>query len=262
MQVDAPDIFAPPQVVTNLAACNFYHAMELPELGLQHGHWDLRPGIDAYLSPVDFRGMKTLDIGTWDGYLAFEMERRGASVIGIDLGPEIEPDLIPSPHPNVERIRSITGPSHRHRANAFWLAHRLHRSSVRLVHAHAARLPTAVGPVDYCLIGNVLQHLADPLKALASAASLVTRGIIVTEANWNTSLDQDAPIMYLLTPQKIAQGHQEWPACWWQLTPGLVASWLEILGFEVTTRYEHRQLFELTGESVPHFTIVAERTRG
>jgi hypothetical protein len=258
-ETDTRVIFEAPQLVTNLEDCGFYHTMELPGLGLQHALWDLRSGLDAYLSPVDLRGTKTLDIGTWDGYLAFEMERRGASVIGIDLGPGVLPDLVPAPHPDVARAKSSGTLGHRRRTNAFWLAHRLLHSSVKLAYAHATRLPAAIGPVDYCFIGNVLQHLADPLAALASAASLATRGVIVTEANWNTKMDQDAPMMYLLTPHKIAQGDPAWPGCWWQLTPGLVASWLEILGFEVTTRYEHRQLFAMTGANVIHFTIVAER---
>ncbi len=34
--------------------------------------------------PDDLRGKRVLDIGTWDGWFAFEMERRGAAVVAVD----------------------------------------------------------------------------------------------------------------------------------------------------------------------------------
>ena len=38
--------------------------------------------------PEDMRGLRVLDVGTLDGYFAFECERRGASVVAIDVMPE------------------------------------------------------------------------------------------------------------------------------------------------------------------------------
>jgi len=245
--------------VSELSDCLFYHTVELPGLGLQRGFWDLRPNIDAYLSAVDFRGQRVLEVGTWDGYLAVELERRGASVIAFDLGGDIEPDFIPVQHPAIEHARAHLAAGRQRRANAYALVHRLFRSSAELVYGHACNLPAAIGSVDYCFIGNVLQHLRDPLGALTSAATLARRGIIVTEANWMTGLDPGATLMYLMTPEKIAQGDPTWMYCWWQVTPGLVAAWLKVLGFEVTEQTEHRQRFEPTGLEIPHFTIVARR---
>ncbi|MEZ0389208.1 MAG: class I SAM-dependent methyltransferase, partial [Verrucomicrobium sp.] len=37
--------------------------------------------------PQDCRGMRVLDIGTRDGYFAFECERRGAEVLAVDYFP-------------------------------------------------------------------------------------------------------------------------------------------------------------------------------
>ena len=82
------EIFARPQTVTDPATCDWYHAMDLPELGTVGGAWDLRATIDDYLGRHDFRGKRCLDIGTSSGYLTFEMERRGASeVVSVDLDP-------------------------------------------------------------------------------------------------------------------------------------------------------------------------------
>ena len=38
--------------------------------------------------PEDLRGRRVLDVGTYDGYFAFEAERRGAEVVAIDVNPE------------------------------------------------------------------------------------------------------------------------------------------------------------------------------
>src|SRR4051812_49953242 len=48
--------------------------------------FDHRPVIDRYPVPEDLSGMRCLDVGTMDGFWAFELERRGAaSVTAIDL---------------------------------------------------------------------------------------------------------------------------------------------------------------------------------
>jgi tRNA (mo5U34)-methyltransferase len=38
--------------------------------------------------PDDLRGARVLDVGTYDGYFAFECEKRGAEVVAIDIHPE------------------------------------------------------------------------------------------------------------------------------------------------------------------------------
>ena len=74
--VGAP--YALPRVVTDLADCAFYHSMDLPGHGTVEGMFDLRGAVDEYLGGVDLRGKRVLELGTADGFLCFEMERRGA----------------------------------------------------------------------------------------------------------------------------------------------------------------------------------------
>ena len=38
-----------------------------------------------YRLPVSLSGLKAIDIGTWDGAYAFELERRGADVVAVDI---------------------------------------------------------------------------------------------------------------------------------------------------------------------------------
>ena len=43
--------------------------------------------------------MRALEVGTWDGFWAFEMERRGAEVVALDLDDERDLDWPPRRRP-------------------------------------------------------------------------------------------------------------------------------------------------------------------
>ena len=66
---------------------NWYHRIELaPGLvtpGVHNSGAALRQ-LDALGLPVDCAGLRALDIGCRDGFFSFELERRGANVVGID----------------------------------------------------------------------------------------------------------------------------------------------------------------------------------
>ena len=63
-----------------------------------HG-WEIVPGVhtpgrcktdpkavlDHYGVPEDLTGKRALDIGAWDGVYSFELERRGAEVVSLDI---------------------------------------------------------------------------------------------------------------------------------------------------------------------------------
>src|SRR5918996_1511962 len=63
----------------------WYHTLELRPGEWTDGWFDLRPAIKHYGLPEDMTGMRALDVGTFDGFWAFEMERRGADVVAIDV---------------------------------------------------------------------------------------------------------------------------------------------------------------------------------
>src|SRR5689334_17854377 len=91
-------IFAVPKKVDDLADCYFYHTMELPGHGVIEGRdWDLRRGVDEYLGKVDFDGQRVLEIGPASGFLTFEMEKRGAEVVSVEVTAEHGWDFVPYP---------------------------------------------------------------------------------------------------------------------------------------------------------------------
>ena len=61
----------------------WYHKIELPDGVVTPGWAPIDP--DAYRIPADLTGKRVLDVGSWDGYWAFEALKRGASeVVAID----------------------------------------------------------------------------------------------------------------------------------------------------------------------------------
>ena len=63
----------------------WYHTLELAPGVRTPGWFDLRETAAALL-PASLAGRRCLDVGTFDGFWAFEMERRGAAeVIAIDI---------------------------------------------------------------------------------------------------------------------------------------------------------------------------------
>ena len=66
-------------------AIEWYHTLELAPGVVTPGWFDTRSVVPRLPIPTSLEGMRCLDIGTFDGFWSFEMERRGASVTAIDV---------------------------------------------------------------------------------------------------------------------------------------------------------------------------------
>jgi hypothetical protein len=238
---------------------DFYHAINVPGFGEFTGAWDLRSELRPYLGRVDYQDASVLDLGTSDGFLAFEMEKRGATVVTVDLPCGMLPDLFPlSPPPHTDprdRVLARLGT----RRRAFWLCHRALASHVRLHEGHVARLDGRLAGFDVALMGNVLQHLRDPVGVLLDLASRAET-LVVTEADWLNGTHDDAPLMELFTAH-LAKGN---PGSWFMLSPRLVEDLLSLAGFSILGRDTHHQQYSdpttHTTYPVRHYTITAKRT--
>jgi tRNA (mo5U34)-methyltransferase len=63
-----------------------WHVIEVAPGVVTRGSWDLRPTAERMPWPSSLEGLRCLDVGTMDGFWAFELERRGAGeVVSIDL---------------------------------------------------------------------------------------------------------------------------------------------------------------------------------
>lgn len=204
----------------------WYHTIELRPGLRTPGAFDLH-GIPERLPWADVAGKRCLDVGTFDGFWAFEMERRGASeVVAIDVDDPLQYDWpeILSP----ERLGHVLEDyDHGRTGERFEFSRAVLGSKVeRKVCSIYDLDPEVVGTFDVVFISSLLLHLRDPMAALA-ALRRVCRGHLMT----NDPIDLFQTIWNPKRP--VARFDGKTRLEWW--TPNATAQvrMLESAGFEV-----------------------------
>jgi tRNA (mo5U34)-methyltransferase len=122
----------------------------------------------------DVRGKRCLDIGTFDGYLAFELEKRGAAeVVAIDVEDHLLWDWPPDYRAEgLARDPGFSGPP---KGAGFRLAAELMDSKAQWRPLNIYDLsPETTGTFDVVVLGSLLLHLRDPMRALEAVKSVCT----------------------------------------------------------------------------------------
>jgi tRNA (mo5U34)-methyltransferase len=156
----------------------WYHSMDIVPGVTTKGWFDLRPIVDQLPWP-DVRGKRCLDIGTYDGYLAFELERRGAAeVVAVDVEDHLLWDWPPDYRADgLARDPGFSGPP---KGAGFRLAAELMGSKVQWRPLSIYDLdPDVIGTFDVVVCGSLLLHLRDPIRAL-EAVRRVTDGVFLS----------------------------------------------------------------------------------
>lgn len=155
---------------------DWYHTLTLPDGTRTPGLFDHRPVLDRYQLPDRLDGQRVLDVGTFDGYWAFEFERRGARVVALDVPDKADMDW-PAP---LRRTRQWENAS---TYENFEIAHQALASSVvreRLTVYEAS--PERLGTFDLVFVGSLLLHLRDPVRALDALRSVCNDRLQVVDA--------------------------------------------------------------------------------
>ena len=243
MQVASNDeIFAVPLKVEDPDDCFFYHTMEVPGHGLMTGPADLRGAVDDYLGKVAFAGQRVLEIGPASGFLTFEMEKRGADVVSVEVTAEHGWDFVPYPVKNFEEEFGPRAKQMERLKNSYWFSHAAHQSKAKVYYGDVYNLPAALGQFDIAVMGSVLIHCRDPLRIVEQCGKMA-RLLIITDL-FHPDLEGTAVCRLAPTPQNFLRD------TWWQFSTQFFTQFLAVMGF-TTAEILTYGIF---------FTIVAQRS--
>lgn len=212
-------------LAARVAALRWYHTIELGEGVVTPGIYDTLGECARVPLPGSLEGKRCLDIGTADGFWAFEMERRAAAeVVALDIDDVDDYDW-PGQRDDVEEARFRRNhPNHR---RAFELAHDALGSRVQRMNGRVYALdPSTHGSFDFVFMGSLLLHLRDPVGALM-AVRRVARGQLL-------SVDSISPLLTLMYPrQPVARFEAPgWPL-WWVMNLAAYRALFPAAGFSV-----------------------------
>lgn len=177
----------------------WWHHIELGYGIVTPGHcWGGRPDILCLLLekldlPNDLCGKSVVDIGAWDGFFSFEVEKRGASkVLAIDKC-----------HRMFKEGQFLDA-----RTKGFEIAKEILASKVEYKIMDVLDLTPDIGTFDIALCLGLIYHLENPILALKKIAS-VTKEMVVIESE---VLDKGGNIPLAQFIETVYHGD---PTVWW-----------------------------------------------
>jgi tRNA (mo5U34)-methyltransferase len=228
-----------------LARLGWYHSLELPDGRLIPGLQSielLRNRLAQFPLPADLRGKRVLDIGAWDGWFTFELERRGAQVMAVDS----------TPFEQFRIARDLLGSRAEYRID------------------DVCRLsPAKIGYFDIVMFLGVLYHLKHPMLALEKVCELSTGIVCVESFVTDDGADPAAkPVMEFYETTELCGQFDNWvgpnTACLLAMcrSAGFARVRLEsVLDHRAhVTCYRHWLEIENPQEPAPHLTSVENTT--
>jgi tRNA (mo5U34)-methyltransferase len=173
--------------IAEMRALGRYHSLELPSGEILPGLLSverLRKRLTQFQIPFDLRGKRVLDIGAWDGFYTFEMERRGAHVVALDL----------------------------FRNEKFLQACEMQNSKAEYVVGDICRLSSKdLGHFDIVLFFGVLYHVKHPVLALENVCSMTTDTAYVESYVIDDGTDLNAiPILEFYERTELRGRYDNW----------------------------------------------------
>jgi tRNA (mo5U34)-methyltransferase len=226
-------------LVEEIGRLGWYHTLELAPGVTTPGMFDLRGHIPRYGLPERLDGMRVLDVGTWDGFWAFEFERRGAAeVIALDLDDERLLDFPPRRRPSMFPEMP--------RGAGFALAHSVLDSKVeRVVGSIYDADPEELGTFDLIFCGMVIVHLRDQLLALERIARLCRGSFISAE-------EPDMSVGWLPFPAVRYRADREAAVVFWAPSERAWRRMMWTAGFDTVRRHARFKVASTQGWSVRH----------
>lgn len=232
----------------------WYHTIELSPEYATRGSFDLRPQLPKYGLPDRLDGLRVLDVGTQNGFWAFEMERRGAAeVVAIDLDDEEKLDW--PPRRRHERSNPLRDEGLRlAKGNAgFELAREALDSDVSRVSCSVYEaLPEELGTFDFIFCGSIVMHLRDQLLALERLAGLCRGTLLIAEEYDRWSQVVPFPVTRYLADRPKA-------VVFWLPSARTWRRMLWTAGFDRVVEHGRFKLQAREGWAVPHVVFHAHK---
>jgi len=172
----------------------------------------LEKRIKSLQMPDDLTGMTFLDVGSWDGYCAFEAEARGASrVMATDY--------------------FCWGGGGWGKKDGFLLAREILGSKVEDKNIEVQDIsPATVGMWDIVSFSGIFYHMRDPIQAMQAASSVAVKCMIVETHIEHDKMSQ--PIM-----RYVPRVRDNETSNYWRPNSAMILVLLKEMGFN---RVEHR----------------------
>ena len=213
------------RISEKISDVDWYHSIDLGHGVVTPGFVDHRPQLPHYGLPDSMAGLRCLDVATWDGYWAFEMERRrAAEVVALDVASFADCDVPKALLDEVTRT-NVSTPL----GEGFRVAREVLHSDVRREICNVYDLsPQRFGKFDFVFLSDLLLHLRDPQLALEKVSS-VCRGTLTVADVYHPSLEAygDACLSQF-------QGSIE-ALGWWAPNTNTLKMMMKVAGFEPVT---------------------------
>ena len=230
----------------------WYHTIDLGPEGVTDGQVDLRR-VAPRLLPNDLSGRRALDVGTFDGFWAFELERRGASVVATDVERVDDAEWPPLRR---DRTRAESDAWGVELGRGFAIASQALGSSVERVVCPVGELSAERigGPVDVAFVGALLLHLRDPVGALERVASTIAPGGTLL------MLEKVSPSATARHPRSpVAEFHAASSNfTWWVPNLSALKAWVWAAGF---VRVQAKGFHRPTGPMRPGLHVAIEASK-
>ena len=249
MTVDAPTA---DELRTAIADRQWYHTLELAPGVVTPGWFDTRPVAAKIPMPASLAGKRCLDVGTFDGFWAFEMERRGADeVVAIDVIDPYQWDWPADTPPDV--VAALD--QRKHGGSGFHVASRALGSRVQWHERSVYDLDAEeLGQFDFVYFGSLLLHLRDPIRALQRARGACRGELLLVDA-----VDPLLSLVLARVPcASLDAVRRPW---WWRPNVAALVRMVEAAGFTLAQAPQRLRMPPGPGQQSPPISLAVLRGR-
>lgn len=209
----------------------WYHTMTFPDGETVKGSWTISD-FNQYIGGYNLKGKSVLDVGTASGFLAFNAEKAGAEVTGLDAFSTDEFRHVPFSdslsYRDIKQFKEVwTKENLIPIKNSWWYSWHKNGSRAKCVYAPMPELyewPEHM--FDVVMAGAIVEHLSEPVYAIGAWARLAREAVLIP---FTDVLPTDELMMRPITP--LNDSHVNY--VWWHLSRGLYNKIFDNLGFDV-----------------------------